>query len=47
MMMDLVATQDLQAGDELVLAMDIDSITGQWVLSPELLSPHWMKTTSA
>ena len=47
MMMELVAIQDLQAGDELVLAMDIDSTAGQWVLSPELLPLHWTKTTSA
>lgn len=45
-MMDLVAIQDLQAGDELVLAMDMDSTMGHWVLSPDLLPTHWMKMTS-
>lgn len=46
LMMDLIAIQDLQAGDELVLAMDIDSISGDWVLSPDLLPAHWITTTS-
>jgi hypothetical protein len=47
MMMDLVATEDLQAGEELVLAMDKDLTTGRWVLSPELLPAHWTKIPSA
>jgi hypothetical protein len=47
MMMDLVATEDLQAGEELVLAMDKDLTTRRWVLSPDLLPAHWTKMPSA
>jgi hypothetical protein len=45
LMMDLIAIQDLQAGEELILAMDIDSISGVWVLSPDLLPAQWITTT--
>ena len=44
LLMDLIAMQDLQAGDELVLAMDIDSISGNWVISPDLLPAQWITT---